>query len=213
MHVPLVGLGVSMNEPQAPVDQILDLGRLLGQRRAFGAVGGRCSAAHAQLLRRVHDEKLYLPLAPTWTTFCGTYLAITCRHANRLIALLKRFGPTYFEVSQLIGVSPRQYLAIEPALREHSLVVNGEVVSLIPENAPKFLDAVDQLLRQARRPRRAPRPPQTIKTRLADLASRGREVANQFVSLYNSSHSGRDRELILEAATELRIMLMQLGLD
>jgi hypothetical protein len=30
---------------------VLDLGRLPGQRRAFGAIAGRCSAAHAQLLR------------------------------------------------------------------------------------------------------------------------------------------------------------------
>ena len=66
-----------MNEPQAPIDPGLDLGRLLGQRRVFAAVGGRCSAAHAQLLRRIHDEKLYLAIAPSWRAFCGTYLAIT----------------------------------------------------------------------------------------------------------------------------------------
>src|ERR1035438_5605742 len=47
--------GVLVNEPQTPSDPraALDLGRLLGQRRAFGAVAGRCSAAHAQLLRRM----------------------------------------------------------------------------------------------------------------------------------------------------------------
>jgi hypothetical protein len=204
-----------MNASQAPIDPFLELGRLLGQRRAFGAVGGRCSAAHAQLLRRIRDEDLYLPLAPSWRVFCAEHLTITCRHADRLIALLNRFGPTYFEVSQLVGISPRQYLAIEPVLREHSILVNGEVVSLIPENAPKVLDAVGQLLREARRPRRtAPAPAaQTLTTRVADLTRRGRDIANQFLSLYNSSHSERERELILEAATELRLLLMQLGLD
>src|SRR5260370_42623561 len=85
-----------------PLD-ILELGRLLGQRRAFGAIGGRCSAAHAQLLRRIRDEKLYLRIAPSWRVFCGTYLAITRCHADRLIAMLNRFGPVYFEISQLIG--------------------------------------------------------------------------------------------------------------
>src|ERR1019366_8452069 len=135
---------------------------------------------------------------------CGTHLAIACRHADRLIALLNRFGPTYFEVSELVGISPRQYLAIEPVLREHSVLVNGEVISLIPENAPKVLDAVGQLLREARRPRRTARPPQNLNTRVADLTRRGRDIVNQLVSLYNSSCSGRDRELILAAATELR---------
>ena len=50
-------IGVPMNKPKVPPDRraVLDLGRLLGQRRAF--------SAHAKLLRRIHDEKLYLPLA------------------------------------------------------------------------------------------------------------------------------------------------------
>src|ERR1017187_8989897 len=87
--------GVLVNEPQTPSDPraALDLGRLLGQRRAFGAVAGRCSAAHAQLLRRMRDEKLYLPLAPSWRDFCGVHLAISRRHADRLIGFLNRFGP------------------------------------------------------------------------------------------------------------------------
>jgi hypothetical protein len=202
-----------MNAPQNPIDPGVDLGRLLGQRRAFAAVGGRCSAAHAQLLRRIRDEKLYQAIAPSWRTFCGTHLAITCRHADRLIALLNRFGPTYFEVSQLVGISPRQYLAIEPVLREHSVLVNGEVISLIPENAPNVLDAVGQILREARRTRRAAPPAQTVRARVADLANRGRDIANQLAALYNSACSGRDREFILETATELRLLLMQLDLD
>jgi hypothetical protein len=204
-----------MNEPQLPMDprEALDLGRLLGQRRAFAAVGGRCSAAHAQLLRRIHDEKLYLPIASSWRAFCGAHLAITCRHADRLIALLNRFGPTYFEISQLVGISPRQYLAIEPVLREHKLLVNGETVSLIPENAPKVLDAVAQLLLETRRTRRPAHPPETLRTRVAGLGRRTRTLANQLVAIYNSAGSPRDREFILEIATEIRLILMQLGLD
>jgi hypothetical protein len=199
-----------MNEPQTPIDprEALDLGRLLGQRRAFAAVGGRCSAAHAQLLRRIHDEKLYLPIAPSWRAFCGAHLAITCRHADRLIALLNRFGPTYFEVSQLVGISPRQYLAIEPVLREHVVSVNGETVSLIPENAPKVLEAVGELLLETRRTKRS-RQAETLRSRAADLAQRTRTLANQLVALYHSSSSARDREFILEAATEIRLILMQ----
>lgn len=202
-----------MSAPQVPIDPGLDLGRVLGQRRAFGAVAGRCSAAHAHLLRRIRDEKLYLPIAPSWRRFCGAYLAITCRHADRLIALLNRFGPTYFEISQLVGISPRQYLQIEPVIREHSVLVNGEAVSLIPENAPKVLEAVGQLLRDARRTRRADPPPDTLRARVVTIASRGKAIANQLVALYNSACSERDREFILESATEIRMILMQPGLD
>src|ERR1017187_4905715 len=192
------GTGVAMNEPQIPVDPAVDLGRLLGQRRAFSALGGRCSAAHAQLLRRIRDEKLYRALAPTWRAVCGTPPP-------------NRSAPIYFEAPQPAAIPPRQYLAIEPVLREHSVHVNGEVVSLIPENAPKVLDAVGQLLREARRPRNTAIPPQTLNTRVANLTRRGRKIANQFLALYNSAGSDRDRETVLEAATELRLILMPPG--
>src|ERR1035437_5659934 len=128
-----------MDDPQIPSDAGVDLGRLLGQRRAFAAVGGRCSAAHAQLLRRIRDEKLYRAVAPSWRRFCDAHLAITCRHAERLIALLNRFGPTYFEISQLVGLSPRQYLAIQPVRHEHSVLVNGEALRPLPPNRPQGL--------------------------------------------------------------------------
>jgi hypothetical protein len=197
-----------MNAPQFHISrEALDLGRLLGQRRALTAVAGRCTAAHAQLLRRIHDEKLYLPLSRTWEGFCGPHLAVSRRHADRLISLLNRFGPIYFELSQLVGISPREYLAIEPAVREHTIVVNGEAISLIPENAPKILEAVGQVLHKSRRARRRDRLPETLRTRLARLTRRGRDIANQLVALYNSSPSERDRELILEAITTLRTIL------
>src|ERR1035437_6831131 len=106
-----------MNEPEIPTDPraVLDLGRLLGQRRPFGAVAGRCSAAHAQLLRRIRDEKLYRPLTPSWRAFCSVYLALSRRHADRLIGLLNRFGPVYFEFSQLAGVSPSNPPSVKTA--------------------------------------------------------------------------------------------------
>jgi hypothetical protein len=205
-----------MNESQIPTasHEAFDLLRLLGQRRAFAAVAGRCSAAHAQLLRRIHDEKLYLPHAATWEKFCGPNLAVSRRHADRLISLLNRFGPIYFELSQLVGISPREYLALEPAVREHSIVVNGEAVSLIPENAAMLLEAVGQLLHNSRRATRRHLPPsETLRMRLAKITKRCRIAANQLVDLYNSCHHERDRELILEAATELRLILMQPGLE
>jgi len=204
-----------VNEPQSPADpgEAINLGRLLGQRRAFAAVAGRCSAADAQLLRRIHHEKLYLAGAPTWRAFCRDYLAVSRRHADRLIALLNRFGPIYFELAQLLGISVQQYLAIEPAVREDSLVVDGAAISVVPENAPKLRAAVGHLLQQSHPAKRREPAHDTLRTRVIALTSRGRLIANQLVALYNSARSERDRELILESAAELRIILMQPGLD
>jgi hypothetical protein len=204
------GTCVSHFDPPADFKRVLDLGLILGQRRALVAVGGRCSAAHAQILRRVRDEKLYRAVAPSWSAFCGAHLPLSRRHADRLIALLNRFGAPYFELSELMGISPAQYLAIEPAVREDCLVVDGEAISLIPANAPRIKEAVELLLARASK---APLPPQSTAARIAELTARGRAIANQLVALYESSRSSGDRELIVEAATGLRLILMQPGID
>ena len=195
----LDGRATAMNPSTDPRDA-LDLGQVLGQRRAFAAVGGRCSAAYAQLLRRIHDEKLYLPLADSWEEFCGSSLALSRRHADRLIALLNRFGPVYFEIAQLVGISPREYLEIEPAVREHCVVVNGEALSLVPEKAPAFGEALRLLLRKSRKSRRRCLSPEALR-------SRGCGVANQVVSLYRSCGSPSEREVLRDAAAEMRGIL------
>src|ERR1035441_8396437 len=144
-----------------------------------------------------------------------TVLGISQDKARDTKDFMREYGvtfPVYFEFSQLAGVSPQQYLAIEPAVRKDCLLVNGEAVSLIPENAPKILEAVDQLIRKSRQQHHAPHP-QTLRTRVEGLASRGRTIVNQLVALYNDCRSERDREFVLEVATELRMILMQPGLD
>jgi hypothetical protein len=200
-----------MNETQinADPDPAFELARLLGQRRAFAAVAGRCSVAYAQLLRRIHDERLYLPVAPSWEEFCDRHLALSRRHADRLIGLINRFGPIYFELNLLAGITPREFLLIQPVIQDNALLVNGEAISLIPENTPKILEAVCQVLGKPPRTRRSAPTAETVRMRILSLGNRARELANQLVALYNSSKSARDRELILETATEIRLILMQ----
>ena len=207
------GQGFAHFDPLDDFEEILRLGSLLGQRRAFAAVGGHCSAAQAELLRRIRDEKLYLPLAPSWRAFCPAYVAISRRPADRLISLLNRFGAPYFQLSQLVGITPEQYLAIEPAVREDNLLIDGEAIGLIPENTPRITTAIRILLSQSEQPKLRDLSAQSVAARLAHLLHRGRAIANQLLSLYESSSTAHDRELILEGATELRLILLQLGID
>jgi hypothetical protein len=90
------------------------LGVMLGSRRAFAAVSGRCSAADAECLRRVGDEKLHLSRAATWEEFCPNQLGLSGAQANRIIRNLEEFGPDYIEVAQLTRTTPEQYRAIAP---------------------------------------------------------------------------------------------------
>ena len=110
-----------------------ELGVMLGSRRAFSSVAGRCSAADAECIRRIRDERLYLRRAANWEEFCPEYLGLSKTHANRLIRYLEEFGPDYFELAQLTRVTPEQFRAIAPAVREKNIHVNGEAIALIPE--------------------------------------------------------------------------------
>jgi hypothetical protein len=124
------------------------LGVMLGSRRAFAAVAGRCSAADAECLRRIRDEKLYLRRTESWDEFCPNQLGLSRSQANRIIRNLEEFGPDYFEIAQLTRITPAEYRAIAPAVRGQAVHVNGEAIALIPENCDRVAAAIAQL-RQA----------------------------------------------------------------
>jgi hypothetical protein len=62
--------------------QVLELGIMLEHRRAFGLVAGRCSAAQAECLGKVRDEKTYLKFDTNWAESCGRQLKIAKRTAD-----------------------------------------------------------------------------------------------------------------------------------
>jgi hypothetical protein len=124
----------------------VDLGRWLGRREAFSMVAGRCSAAEAESLRRIRDDKLYLGCSRTWDEFCERELGASRRNINRVISYLEEFGPQYFQVVQLTRISPQQYRAIASHIDEGAVNLNGEVVALLPENQQKISEAVKALI-------------------------------------------------------------------
>src|SRR5689334_12317167 len=89
--------------------ETLELGIAMGQRRAFGMMAGRTAAAHAQCICRIHDEKQYLKAAPTWDEYCDRFLKMSRRSADRIITLLRKHGPVYFETAALTGITPGEY--------------------------------------------------------------------------------------------------------
>ena len=68
-------------------------------------IAGRCSAAQAEGLRRLRDDKQYKRCTEKWDDFCPKYLDISRSEADRTIKLLEEFGPAYFELSHLTRIS------------------------------------------------------------------------------------------------------------
>ena len=109
----------SISRLPAEPEGAFELGEILGRRRAFSSIAGRCSAADVACIRRMRDEKIYLARASTWEEFCPKYLGMSKTAANRLVSLLEELGQGYFKLTQLTRVSLTEYRsAIAPAVSD-----------------------------------------------------------------------------------------------
>jgi len=136
-------------EPSADRAEVLNLGAVLGQIRAFGHVAGRCTAAQAMFIKQTRDQKTYKKICSDWRQFCPEYLHISGAQADRIIALLDEFGPGIFDLKQLMNISPETYRIVEPVVKDHAILHNGETIELDPANAQRVAEAVSALRRQA----------------------------------------------------------------
>jgi len=136
-----------------------DLARWLGRRDAFAVMAGGCSAAEAETLRRIRDEKLYRNTGLTWDAFCVRRLGVSRRNVERTLRLLDEFGPAYFHVAQVAHVTVDQYRAIAHSVGNDGVRLDGAVVALLPENRRKSRPPSPNCsaARSRRRPRRPPR--------------------------------------------------------
>lgn len=148
---------MKQQKDEPPSGSELHLGTLLGRRQAFSLIAGRCSAADAACLRQIRDQKSYRSLKLGWKQFCSEQVGMSHTHANRLIGYLDEFGPEYFDLAQLTGISPDEYRTIAPAVKDQAIHYDGQVIALLPENTEKLTAAVSELRRAApRTPTAAP---------------------------------------------------------
>ena len=171
---------------EAPkVDEMLDLGVVLGQNQAFGFLAGRCSAAQAESIRRLRNEKLYKRVTEHWKAFCPQYLKMSGTQADTIIRLWEEFGAGYFEVAQLTRVSPETYRALEPAVNQGVLNLNGEQIELTVENSHKVAAAVSELRRSL--PPKKPEPELGLDERIKRLDRLCTTVIEEFSGIPRSS--------------------------
>ncbi len=188
---------------------LLDLGAILGQNLAFSLVAGRCSAAAAEGLRRLREEKLYKRCSEKWDDFCPKYLKMSRVEADRTIKLWEEFGPAYFELSQLTRVSPQTFRAISPAIRDSALVYQGETITLNAENSRKVAAAVADLRRSL--PKKSP--DMDLKRRIAKLEKTCTAVIAEFEKISSDPGIGAARMLFQSALTRARAELGRVARD
>ncbi|MBZ5727748.1 MAG: hypothetical protein LAP87_22470 [Acidobacteriia bacterium] len=182
----------AISKPPAGDAGAFELGQMLGQRRAFGVVAGRCSAADAACVRRMREEKLYLHRAATWEEFCPRHLGMSKTQANRVIRMLEEFGPDYFELAQLARISPEQFRAIAPQVKQGAIHVNGAAIALIPENAERVAAAVAALRRETAPPAAEP----SARERLATLERRLDQATADLAEMSRAELPGEEGLLV-----------------
>lgn len=182
-----------------------ELGKMLRDRKALAA--GRCSIAHAEYLMRLRESKLYRNRCATWEEFCPRYLGLSKAFANRVIRALQDFGPAYFELAELIRITPDEFRAVAPLVKNGALRVGRETIALLPENADRIAIAVERLRRSTYEPHRAPSR-STVLNRLKLLERQSVELTNEFRKLAGPMAPDVDR---LQLASVLRQTLGMLG--
>lgn len=173
-----------------PADEagLLDLGAVLGQNQAFGAVAGRCSSARAEGIRRLREERTYKRCTPHWQDFCPRYLKMSRSQADEIIALWEEFGAGYFELAQLTRISAETYRAILPAVKDGALHFNGEELELNPNNAQKVAAAVTELRRTVKKPARQIE----MHERIAELDSRCKGIVAELAEIAVKERHGEN---------------------
>ncbi len=182
-------------------DDVYELGTWIGRRQAFAAIAGSCSAADAECLRRVRDRKQYRALGMNWDDFCQKRIGINRKTAEQIIQRLEEFGPQYFALAQVTGVTPEEYRRIAGAVSEQGILHAGETIPIAAENAPRLNAAVEEM-------RRAPKPASGDEGPSAED-----RVIGRVERLLNSALSGIEQlhAMPLNANQQDRLSLVQIA--
>ena len=207
-----------MQEPISglPADDagLLDLGSVMGQCHTFGAIAGRCSAAHAATLKRLREERCCLRISANWRAFCNEYLKMSQTQADHIIQLWDEFGAAYFELAQLTRISPETYRALAPAIHNGAVHCNGQAIELNVENSRRVAAVVAEL----RRSLPVARPPRLVSMpqRLAQLEKRCARIVADFEEISKQQQHGdywlRFTEILMRWSAALRRIESENGL-
>jgi len=133
---------------QQKPDGVLELGTWLGRKQAFASLAGGCSAADAECLRQMRDQKQHRELSLSWAEFCKQRIGMSRQYADRLIGRLEEFGPQYFRLAQATGITVEEYRRIAGSIGEKGLAHAGELIPITAEDAPRLIAAVEELKRK-----------------------------------------------------------------
>jgi hypothetical protein len=128
--------------------QYVDIGTRIGRGQAFGMIANQSLAAQAACLRQIQHDQEYKTLDLTWEEFCEQFIGMSRKHVDDLIRNLDEFGAAYFRLSEIIRISPATYRQIEDKVDGDEIEIDGKMVLISAENAPRIRLGVQRLRAQ-----------------------------------------------------------------
>ena len=202
---------------------LLEAGVALGQSHTFGLIAGRCSAAQAEGIRRLREQKLYKSCTEKWEDFCPRFLKISRAEADKIIRLWEEFGAPYFELTQLTRVSAETYRLVAPSIQDGALHYDGEAIELNAENSRKVAAVVAELRSAA--PKRSAESRSLMRevqgvcneadltVRIGKLNECGTALVAEFEKVSQDEGLGPARMLLNSALNNLRSELTRLAAE
>lgn len=127
------------------IKERFETGKWLGRRQAFALIANGCSAAEAQCLKSIKDNARYKSVGLSWEQFCEQHASMSRATADRIIDRLEEFGEAYFQLSQVMRISPERYRMVEGAVADQTIEFQGERIPITRENSARIAAAVEAL--------------------------------------------------------------------
>jgi hypothetical protein len=148
---------------------LLTLGTWLGRHQAFALIASKCSAADAECLRAIRENKYYKVIGLSWEEFCSRHAGVDRKTADRIVERLEEFGEAYFNLSQLMPIQPSVYRELASNVTGNTIELDGRKIPITPEHSPQIVEAVRELRSRLERAQSKTRVPFSALTNRLDL--------------------------------------------
>ncbi|HZZ78441.1 MAG TPA: hypothetical protein VFE62_07970 [Gemmataceae bacterium] len=143
-------LAIAGDQVEADQQAVVEVGKWVGRQQAFGMIANKCSAAQAEILKRMKDSAAHKAFGLTREEFCDQHLGISRQTVDRIIANYEEFGAAYFAMTSLMRISPSTYRLLGAAVTETNEVVFGdERIPITKANSDRIIEAVNALRKDA----------------------------------------------------------------
>lgn len=144
-------LAVAGEQLEADQQAMQEVAKWVGRQQAFALVANKCSAAQAEILKRLKDSSAHKAFGLSRDEFCDQQLGITRQTADRIIANYEEFGAAYFAMSNVMRISPQTYRMLAPAVdaEKNELVFGDEKIPITKANTDRIIEAVSAIRKDA----------------------------------------------------------------